>query len=126
MNFRTPIKQARGLGSAHHGATHWWLQRLTAVALVPLMLWFAVGVATLSGGGYTAAAAWLSSPFNAALMVLVVGLVFWHGALGIQVVLEDYVGDEALRQVLIVAVKFLSVLFALVGIISVLTVALGG
>lgn len=126
MQFRTPIKQARGLGSAHHGATHWWFQRLTAIALVPLMLWFIVGVAMVSSGGYLAALAWLSSPFNAALMALVVGLVFWHGAMGIQVVLEDYVGCEALRQALIVLVKFVAVVLGAVGIISVLRVAVGG
>lgn len=126
MNFRTPIKQARGLGAAHHGASHWWLQRLTAVALVPLMFWFVVGVATLSSGGYVAAVSWLASPFNATLMILVVGLVFWHGAMGLQVVLEDYVECEALRQALIVVVKFAAVVLALMGIIAVLRVAVGG
>ncbi len=126
MNFRTPIKHARGLGSAHHGTTHWWLQRLTAVALVPLVLWFVVGVATISSGGYDAAAAWVASPFNAVLMMLVVGVTFWHGALGAQVILEDYVDHEALRKALIVFVNFAAVVLGLLGVISVLRVSVGG
>ena len=65
MEFRTPIKQARGLGASHHGAAHWWIQRLTAIGMVPLMLWLVTGIAANAGGGYLDTISWLGSPLNA-------------------------------------------------------------
>lgn len=126
MSFRSPIKDARGLGSAHHGVGHWWAQRLTAVALVPLMLWFVVGVAAHSSADYANAVAWIGAPVNAVLMILTVAMVFYHGALGIQVILEDYVDSEPARVVLDVLQKFAAVVLAAAGIFAVLKIAFGG
>jgi len=126
MDYRAPIKQARGLGAAHHGTAHWWAQRLTAVGLVPLMLWFVVGIASNAGGGYAAAAGWIGSPLNAVLLVLFFGALFYHASLGLQVILEDYVDNEALRLVLIVLEKFAALALAVAAIFAVLKTAFGG
>lgn len=125
MNFRMPIKDAKGLGSAHHGTGHWWAQRLTALALVPLMFWLVIGIAANSGAGYEAAQAWLGHPVNALLMVLFLGAVFYHASLGLQVVLEDYVSHAGLRLASIVLVKFAAIVIGTSGILAVLTIALG-
>ena len=126
MEFRTPIKQARGLGASHHGAAHWWMQRMTAIGMVPLMLWLVIGIATHTGGGYQGAVAWLGSPLNAIIMVLAFGVLFYHAALGLQVVLEDYVSHKGVRLGLVVAVRFLALLLATAAIFAVLKIAFGG
>jgi succinate dehydrogenase / fumarate reductase membrane anchor subunit len=126
MSYRSPIKDARGLGSAHHGVDHWWAQRTTALALIPLLIWFVVGIALHGGADYAAARAWVSSPVTAVLMVLTLGAVFYHGALGIQVVIEDYVDGEGLKLALIILVRSAAIVLALAGIFAVLSIAFGG
>lgn len=126
MNYRTPVKKARGLGSASHGAGHWWSMRVAAVGLVPLMLWFVVGVATYSGGGYQEAVSWIGAPVNAVLLILMIALAFYHGAQGLQEILMDYVGNENLRMMLILLEKFAAVVLAVAAIFAVLSIALGG
>ncbi|HKJ94309.1 MAG TPA: succinate dehydrogenase, hydrophobic membrane anchor protein [Gammaproteobacteria bacterium] len=126
MAFRSPIKEARGLGAAHHGVGHWWAQRVTAIALVPLLLWFVVGVAAHSSADYAQAVAWIGSPVNAVLMILSVAVAFYHGSLGVQVILEDYVDSEGLLVTLDVLQKFVAVVFAAAGIFAVLKIAFGG
>ena len=126
MALRTPVKDALGLGSAKDGVHHWWVQRLTAVALVPLVLWFAFGLAVNAGGGYEAMHAWVGGPVNAVALIIFIAAAFHHTQLGVQVVLEDYVHHEGLRLISIVVVKFLAVILALAGIFAVLSIALGG
>ncbi len=126
MQYRTPIKEARGLGASHHGTAHWWMQRMTAVGMVPLMLWLVVGLAMHTGGGYANAVAWLGSPFNAIVMVLTFGVLFYHASLGLQVVLEDYVSHTGVRLALVLAVRFLALLLATAAIFAVLKIAFGG
>ncbi len=126
MEFRTPIKEARGLGASHHGAAHWWVQRLTAIAMVPLMLWLVVGLAANSGASYAEAAAWLGGPVNSVVMVVMFGVLFYHASLGLQVILEDYVSHKGVRLGLVIAVRFLAVVLAVSAIIAVLSIALGG
>ncbi len=126
MEYRTPVKQAEGLGSAHHGAGHWWAQRVTSVALVPLTLWFVVGIAANSGASHAQALAWIGSPVNGVLLVLLLAVTFYHGALGIQVVLEDYVGNRGFQLAAIVLVKFAAAVLATAGIFAVLSIAFGG
>ena len=74
MKFRSPLSKATGLGSAKHGFSHWWWQRVTAIALIPMGLWFVISVVSLAGGSYAEAYAWLSSPFNAAIVLLFAAL----------------------------------------------------
>jgi succinate dehydrogenase / fumarate reductase, membrane anchor subunit len=125
MSLRTPLARAQGLGSAREGVGHWWHQRLTAIALVPLVLWLAFSVALMGTADYYTVVYWLEMPLNAALMILTIGVGFWHGALGLQVVIEDYVATEWKKLTLLLLVQFGSVALALGGILSVLLIMLG-
>lgn len=125
MALKTPMKHALGLGAAKEGTDHWWMQRLTAVALVPLCLWFVFSLASYAGADYETVRAWIGSPLVAVLLIVLVGSVFYHAQLGLQVVLEDYVHLEWLRITSIVLMKFATLLLALAGILSVLRIALG-
>ena len=126
MSLRTPLGRVRGLGTAKDGTHHWWLQRVTAVALVPLTIWFAVGVIAHVGAELSAMQAWLANPLNAALMILFVAMAFYHGYLGMQVVIEDYVHEELLKVASILVVKFAAALFGLTAVISVVMIATAG
>ncbi|MCX7364071.1 MAG: succinate dehydrogenase, hydrophobic membrane anchor protein [Alphaproteobacteria bacterium] len=123
---RTPLARARGLGSAKHGVGHWWAQRITAVALIPLVVWFAVSLVMLSGADYTLVRAWIGSPVVMVLLILTIGVGLHHGQLGVQVVIEDYIRSDGLKLALIVLVKFIAALFGLGAIVAVLRIALGG
>ncbi len=123
---RTPLARARGLGSAKDGAGHWWAQRLTAIALIPLVVWFAISLVMLSGADYTVVRAWIGSPLVMMLLVLTIGVGLHHGQLGIQVVIEDYVGSDGWKLALIVIVKFIAVLFGLGAIVAILRIGFGG
>ncbi|KJB89905.1 succinate dehydrogenase, partial [Skermanella aerolata KACC 11604] len=122
----TQLGRVRGLGSAKAGSHHWWLSRLTSVALIPLTLWFVFGALSIVGDGHAAAVEWLSSPFSAVMAILFVGVTFQHTASGIQVVLEDYVHNELVKMASIIAAKFLCFALAVAGIFAVLKIAFGG
>jgi succinate dehydrogenase / fumarate reductase membrane anchor subunit len=122
---RTPLARARGLGSAKDGVGHWWAQRLTAIALIPLVVWFAVSLVMLSGADYAVVRAWIGSPLVMVLLILTIGVGLHHGQLGMQVVLEDYT-DGAWRVALIVLVKFIAVVFGLGAIVAILRIGFGG
>lgn len=126
MEFRTPIGRVRGLGSAKEGTTHWWAQRVTAIALVPLALWFVISVLTMLGADQSAVKAWIGNPIITVLLVLLIAATFHHGQLGLQVVIEDYVHREGLKIALILLVKGLALILALLGIFAVLKIAFGG
>ncbi len=126
MTYRTPLSNARGLGSAKSGAHHWWMQRLTAVALVPLTLWFILSIIQLTGADYQTAVVWISSPINSVLMLLLIAATFHHMQLGLQVVIEDYVQGEGVKIIGIVLVKLISVLLAAAAAFAVLKIAFGG
>ena len=85
MDLRAPLARVRGLGSARDGTHHWWMQRVTAVALVPLALWFTVSVVSVVGANHATATAWLQGPVNAALMLALIIAVFYHAHLGVRV-----------------------------------------
>lgn len=125
MSLRSPLSRARGLGSAKEGAEHWWWQRLTAVALVPLTLWFAYGIAVHAGGGYEEVRAWVAYPPVAIGLAVFLAALFHHSQLGLQVVIEDYVTSEGLKLGSIVLIKFAHVVLAAGAIFAVLKVALG-
>ncbi len=126
MTYRSPLGRARGLGSAKDGTAHWWAQRLTALALVPLVAWFAVSMIAMVGAEHAAFVLWLKSPAVAVTMVLLITVAFHHGQLGLQVVIEDYIHGEGVKLTLLIAVKFAAIVLALLGVFAVLKIALGG
>lgn len=123
--LRSPLGRARGYGSAKEGVHHFWVQRVSAVALVPLSLWFVFSVARLPMGSYTAVEHWVSSPSVAVMLVLFIPTLFYHSMLGVQVVVEDYVGGESLKLATLLLLKFAHVAAAAVGVLAVLKIGLG-
>ena len=124
-SLRTPLARVTGLGSAKDGTGHWWLQRLTAVALVPLAVWFVASIVSLTGAGQGEIKAWLSNPLAALLMVLFLATGFFHLKLGLQVVIEDYVHGHGLKVALLIANVFACVLLGGGSILAVLKLTLG-
>ena len=123
--MQTVTGGARGRGSVRDGAGHWKLQRLTAIAGIPLGLWFIVAAVGLSGADHAAAQAWLARPLNATLMLLLILSMFWHTKLGLQVVIEDYVHHEGAKVALLIANIFAMFLLGGLSAVAVLKVALG-
>ena len=121
-----PLGRARGLGSAKHGVQHWWAQRVSAVALIPLTLWFVYSVVHLTGADQSIVLTWLHKPASAILMSLFVVATFYHLALGLQVVIEDYVHREGVKVTSLLLIKGLIVLTAAAALFTVLRVAVGG
>jgi succinate dehydrogenase / fumarate reductase membrane anchor subunit len=122
--MRSPLGRAIGLGSAKEGVAHWWAQRVTALALVPLILWFVIAVIGLVGADHGAFVAWVRSPMPAVLLILLLVATFYHTALGLQVVIEDYVHGEARRLGSLIVIRLLCIVFAVRGILAVLQMAL--
>ncbi len=123
-SLRTPMSRVEGLGSARMGTRDFWQQRLTAVAMVPLAIWFAYSALAFVGADYTEALTWLHEPWNAVLMILFVVLIARHLIIGIQVIVEDYFHVEWMKLSLIVLNKFVVWLIAAAAAFSVLRVAL--
>jgi succinate dehydrogenase / fumarate reductase, membrane anchor subunit len=126
MSLRSPLGRVLGLGAAKDGVQHWWLQRLTSVALVPLSIWFVVSLLTLPGLDYATVIAWMRQVWTALLLVLLVLSATWHSQLGVRVVVEDYVHAAGVRTLVLVAVTFTHVFLAVAGVFAVLRVACGG
>jgi succinate dehydrogenase / fumarate reductase membrane anchor subunit len=126
VSYRTPLSRARGLGSAKHGVGHWVSERVSSVALIPLGLWTVFGVLRLAAGDYEFAVAWISQPLNAVLLVLMLGVSFWHMHSGLRVIIEDYVHATLSKTALMLANLFVCVLAGALAIFSILKVALGG
>jgi succinate dehydrogenase / fumarate reductase membrane anchor subunit len=124
--MRTPLGRALGLGSAKEGVGHWWSQRLTALALVPLSLWFVASIISLAGADFVAFTAWVASPLVSVLLILTILATFWHAMLGTQVVIEDYVHGEGAKLALLVLVRFACFALGLAAVFAVLRIAFGG
>ena len=125
MSLRSPLGSARGLGAAKSGTHHWWMQRVTAIALLPLMLWLVYGLACMAGADHATVVAWLSQPLTAVGMILLLAAMFYHSQLGLQVVIEDYVHDEGAKIASLILMKFAHIALAAAGIFAVLKVAFG-
>ncbi|HZZ30727.1 MAG TPA: succinate dehydrogenase, hydrophobic membrane anchor protein [Phenylobacterium sp.] len=126
VSYRTPLGRARGLGSAKDGVGHWIGQRVSAVALVPLVLWMVYGVIRLAAGDYGFAVHWVQEPLNATLLVLTLAISFWHMHSGMRVVVEDYIHKTLTKTTLLVLNLFVCGLAGALAIFSILKVALGG
>ena len=128
MSIQTPLARVRHLGSAKEGADHWWWQRLTAILLVPLSLWFVASIWWLVVGGatYEAFQDWLSGPVAAILMLIFVGALFYHLKLGLQTVIEDYVHKKAVKWTILVMINLGCIIGAVAAVYSTVAVAFGG
>jgi succinate dehydrogenase / fumarate reductase membrane anchor subunit len=125
QHMRPPLARARGLGSAKGGVEHWWAERVSAIALVPLTLWFVASIIAHTGSNYATFTAWLRTPTAAVLMVLLLIALFHHTALGLQVVIEDYIHSEA-KFAAMVAVRLGCFALAVTGIVTTLQISFGG
>jgi succinate dehydrogenase / fumarate reductase membrane anchor subunit len=121
--LRSPLGRVRGLGSAKGGTHHWWMQRVTSMALLPLMLWFTLSVASLAGASYAETVAWIGRPWNAVLLLASIGLAFHHTAAGMQVILEDYANQEWVKMGGILAIRAICWLLALAAALAILRIA---
>ena len=126
MKYRSPLAKAVGLGSAKTGTSHWWMQRVTAVALVPLSFWLIIFLDLSLNAPYQETIAWLSSPLNTVVMVAWLLAVFYHATLGLQVVIEDYIAAEFVKIVAVWTVNLGFLLLVLAALIAVFRTLLIG
>jgi succinate dehydrogenase / fumarate reductase membrane anchor subunit len=125
-SLRSPLGTVTGLGSAKSGVHHWWLQRLTSIALVPLTIWFAVSLASLPSLDHVTVIAWMAQSWTSLLLVLLVLVATYHSQLGVRVVIEDYVHNTGSRTLILVLLTFLHAFLAVAGVFAILKVAFGG
>ena len=125
MSRRSALGRVLGHGSAKEGVAHWWVQRLTSVALVPLTVWFVVSLCALPTLDRATVAAWMGGATTALLLILFALTAAWHSQLGVQVVIEDYVHERGWKTLALALSSFLHVLIAAAGALAVLKVALG-
>ena len=118
------LKKVMKMQSKSHGVVHWKLQRISAIAMIPLIIWFVSSLVFSLINGYDQSINWLQSPFNATGMVLLFGTLYFHAASGLQVVVEDYVHNEGLKIVSLILIKLLSVLLGVLSILCVLKIYL--
>lgn len=123
-DLRTPLSRVKGLGSAREGTSHFWHQRLTALLLIPLVLWVGFSIAALPADHATLVD-WVQNPLVTVALVLLVMAVFYHAQLGLQVVIEDYVSSHARRTLVLLTSNLLCLLFGTIGVISVLKISFG-
>jgi succinate dehydrogenase / fumarate reductase membrane anchor subunit len=122
-NLRSHLGRVRGLGSAKEGVQHWWAQRVTALALIPLSLWFVASIVVLVDVDHATAIWWLGSPISIGLMSLFLVALIYHAVLGLQVVIEDYIHGHALKLTLLLLIQFAGYVLGAAGIIAMLYIA---
>jgi len=123
MSGRISLRRVRDLGAARDGVHHWWVQRLTAVALVPLSIWFVTSIILLAGSDHARVTAWMSNPIVAVFLMLTLIAIFYHLKLGLQVVIEDYIHAKPTKAACLLLNNFVNTVLALSCIFSVLKVA---
>jgi succinate dehydrogenase / fumarate reductase, membrane anchor subunit len=117
---QAPLARARGLGSARSGSHRWWLQRVSALALAPLSVWFVISFTALINADHRTYSRWIGSPLNAVLMIVLVIVLFYHMALGLQVITEDYLHTDRIKLFAIISIQFGCLVLAIAGIVSIL------
>jgi len=125
MSLRSPLATVLGLGSAKEGVHHWWVQRLTSVALIPLGVWFVVSILSLPSLDHATVTAWVGQLWTAVFLILLVLTATWHSQLGVRVVVEDYVHGKGMKTLALALVTFFHVVVAVAGVLAILKVALG-
>ena len=126
MSLRTPLGKVMGLGSAKEGTGHWWMQRVTAIALIGLGLWFMISLVAIGDLGYHNTIAWLARPLNAVLLSSFMLTMLYHSKLGVQIVIEDYVSSPAWKVGGLLLSVFVHLLLAMAGVIAILRIGAGG
>lgn len=126
MSLRSPVGRVLGLGTAKEGASHWWAQRVSSVALAILTLWFVFSLLRMPDLSYVVVVPWIAAPLNAVLSLLLVGTLVYHSHLGVQVVVEDYVHRHGLKIAMMLLLTFVHVALAALAIFAVLRIAFGG
>jgi succinate dehydrogenase / fumarate reductase membrane anchor subunit len=126
MSLLTPFKRASGLGTTSDGVKHWWMQRVTAVALIPLTLWLVFAVALNAGEDYAAVATWFAQPFTTTLLTLFVFTAFLHATQGLTVIIEDYIHHEGYKVAALIGMKLVLVLLGTSSVLSILRGAFAG
>jgi len=126
MKYRTPLSIARGLGSSKDGLGHWWMQRLTAIALVPLVLWFVVSIIALAEQDRAHVLTWLQSPFHGVVLSIFLVTALYHANLGLQAIFEDYIQARWLQLSSRIAADFAAVFLGFAGVFALLRLAIGG
>ena len=122
MQYRTPLSNVRGLGSAKTGTAHWWFQRVSALALIPLAYWMIAFINLCTHASFQETLIWLKSPLNSVAMLCAILAAFYHAALGLQVVVEDYVHGEGLKISSIWAIKLTCMVLALTAVTAIFRV----
>jgi succinate dehydrogenase / fumarate reductase membrane anchor subunit len=125
MSLRSPLGRVLGTGSAKGGVHHWWLQRLTSIALVPLAIWFVVSLLSLPSFEHVTVISWMAQSWTALLLILFILAATWHSQLGVRVVVEDYVHGGS-KTLTLVVITFIHALVAAASVFAVLKVAFGG
>ena len=125
MNLRSPLANVRGLGSAREGTQHFWYQRITAIILVPLSLWFMATIVMLTSSEYQSIILWIQAPINAVLLLVFILALFFHAQLGVQVVIEDYIHSEWQKISCLILVKFIILISGLASALAILKIFLG-
>ncbi len=125
MSLATPLAKVKGLGSAKQGTHHWWQQRLTALALIPLSLWFISSLLMMTTMDHATVIQWIRSPLTTVLLILFIIALFYHAQLGVQVVIEDYIAIEWQKIACVILIDFLAILAAMAAVIAILKVFLG-
>ncbi len=125
MNLRNPLANAHNHGAAGDGVGHWWAQRFSAILLALLTVWLVYALASLVGADHAAATTWLGTPFNAAMAILFVVTSIYHGKLGLQVIIEDYIHQRSVEVSLQIFIKLASIVGGLLAVIAILKVAFG-
>ncbi|MGX2041424.1 succinate dehydrogenase, hydrophobic membrane anchor protein [Methylocaldum sp. MU1018] len=126
MNYRSPLARARGLGSAKLGTHEWWRQRVTSIALIPLIFWLAFAVVALPYADYQQVVRWIATPWNGILMLSFIIVAFYHATLGVQVVMEDYIHIDWLKMLGILGMKLVFAFLALASLYATLRIMFMG
>jgi succinate dehydrogenase / fumarate reductase membrane anchor subunit len=123
---RSALGRARGLGSAKEGVVHWWAQRVSALLLIPLVIWFVAALVYHTGADHAGVTLWLGAPVTYGAMLVLLGAIFWHAALGLQVVIEDYIAGEGLKIALILLTKAACLGLFVAGFVALTVIAFAG
>lgn len=126
MQLRSPLAKVRGLGSARDGTEEFIAQRLAAIALIPLLVWFIAALISLVGADYVTVVAWIRRPHVTVLLILLILILFYHAHAGLREVLEDYVHNDVVKAISMVFMKFFVVMVTVASVLAILRIALGG